>query len=74
MCLKDEKLPEIRKKKPSYGPYWQFAVKWPGNIPDKKYFMNILKRMRLEAKTDGRRTDYIALCMAVMILEEAISK
>lgn len=74
MCLKDEKLPEIKKKTPRHGPYWQFAVKWPETIPDKKTFMNILKRMRLEARIDGRRADYIALCVAIMILEEAISK
>lgn len=51
----------------------KYAIKWPDEIPDKIYFMRQLKSLRIERKLLNDRANYLALCIAIMILEEAIS-
>ena len=51
----------------------KFAIRWPGEIPDKITFINLLKGLRIERKLLNDRANYLALCIAIMILEEAIS-
>ena len=51
----------------------KFAVRWPDEIPDKITFINLLKGLRIERKLLNDRANYLALCIAIMILEEAIS-
>ena len=51
----------------------KFAIRWPDEIPDKVTFMALLKGLRIERKLLNDRANYLALCIAIMILEEAIS-
>lgn len=51
----------------------KYAIRWPDEIPDKIYFMRQLKSLRIERKLLNDRANYLALCIAIMILEEAIS-
>lgn len=51
----------------------KFAIRWPDEIPDKVTFMALLRGLRIERKLLNDRANYLALCIAIMILEEAIS-
>lgn len=51
----------------------KYAIRWPDEIPNKIYFMRQLKSLRIERKLLNDRANYLALCIAIMILEEAIS-
>ena len=51
----------------------KFVIRWPDEIPDKVTFMALLKGLRIERKLLNDRANYLALCIAIMILEEAIS-
>lgn len=51
----------------------KYAIRWPDEIPGKIYFMRQLKSLRIERKLLNDRANYLALCIAIMILEEAIS-
>lgn len=51
----------------------KFAIRWPDEIPDKVTFMALLRGLSIERKLLNDRANYLALCIAIMILEEAIS-
>ena len=51
----------------------KFSIRWPDEIPDKITFMALLKGLRIERKLLNDRANYLALCIAIMVLEEAIS-
>ena len=51
----------------------KFAIRWPDEIPDKVTLMSLLRGLRIERKLLNDRANYLALCIAIMVLEEAIS-
>ena len=53
--------------------HFRFIIRWPDEIPDKITFMKLLKGLRIERKLLNDRANYLALCIAIMVLEEAIS-
>ena len=63
----DYKVTKVRAGHP------KFAIRWPDEIPDKVTFMTLLRGLRIERKLLNDRANYLALCIAIMVLEEAIS-
>lgn len=51
----------------------KYAIRWPDEIPDKITLMTLLKGLRIERKLLNDRANYLALCIAIMVLGEAIS-